>query len=202
MPRHAEGPVPALLRRLGSSSAQCFPTWSTGAPGLSTDSPSRRHGALIADRDEGLAASMRWRRSHPPWKGSKASTSSPRRSPMCCQHPVSASPRVFRGGRPNMRRREGKARVGSRLARPEGCSSQTSFGVCRCKVESALDLRKAGREPSRRSPNAAHDVQVQDLTVWRRRRSGASCAPLRSANGQHASRTRPHLLTCDLQCGA
>lgn len=45
--------------------------------------------------------------------------------------------------------------------------------MSRCRVETALDLHKAGREPSYRSPNAAYSGQVQDLITRRRRRSGA-----------------------------
>lgn len=72
----------------------------------------------------------------------------------------------------------------------------------RCTVNTALDLQKAGREPSYRSPRCCVLCSSPRSSYLASPQVRGIMCPLRSANGQHASRTCPGLLICDLQCGA
>lgn len=100
VPRHAEGPVPALSGRLRSSSAQCSPPCSTGARGLSTGSPFRRDGALVDHQPRRTLAACR--RRPPPGVASAPPA-----------HPLERLPQLMRHQRPN------NPRV-SRLSTPRG----------------------------------------------------------------------------------
>lgn len=57
--------------------------------------------------------------------------------------------------------------------------------ACRCRVQDALDLQKAGREPSSRSPKCCVLCSSPTSDIWTFPQVSSVAAGLWSANGQH-----------------